>query len=355
MKSLRANSELSFLTIIYIYITGIFTFNQVLRTVVIWICHSKSMRLISEEEAQTLLDSLSPQQASSILRRFEDTLVDLWKAPEAVQQPLRTALTRDDPSVTTLVMPVANKSGTSTKIVTLPTGGNISAVTVVMDPDGEIIGMVGAAELTAFRTALAIMCAFTKWQPARHVVIFGAGNQAKWHIKLIRLLADGPPPDIVVVNRSVDRLDALCKALDVKGMQPTDDRLVETLEQADAVFCCTPSLKPLFGSLPNTKPRFYGLIGSYKPTMHEITTETLLSGRLLVDSSDACLEESGEIIDAGLGQGDMTEMGDFLDSGQRLTGNVVVKCVGMGIMDLFASRELINLADVMNRGLEVGM
>lgn len=311
--------------------------------------------MISEACAQALLDSLTPAQASSMLYGLEKSLVDFHNVPESVQQPLRSSLTRDSPSVTTLVMPVADRSGTATKIVSLPKNGDISAVTTVMDPEGKIVGMAGAAELTAFRTALSIMCVYTKWQNAQRVVIFGAGKQAVWHIKLLRLLTKGPAPEITVVNRSVDRLNKICTSLNVKGFTDDSNAIDESLEKADAIFCCTPSLKPLFGPLPDNKPRFIGLIGSYKPIMHEISTETLRNGRLFVDSAEACLEESGEIIDAGIKKHEMTEIGSFLTSPERLTGNVVVKCVGMGLMDLFASRELIKLAKETGVGQEVDM
>ncbi|KAK2845255.1 hypothetical protein FQN49_005903, partial [Arthroderma sp. PD_2] len=107
------------------------------------------------------------------------------------------------------------------------------------------------------------------------------------------------------------------------------DRLRATVSEADVIFCCTPSTKPLFphsylrgeegeGGKPDRR-RFVSMIGSYRPHMHEVDADTLLSGQtLLVDSKQACLAEAGELISAG--------------------------CVGMGIMDLAVGRELLCLA-----------
>lgn len=81
--------------------------------------------------------------------------------------------------------------------------------------------------------------------------------------------------------------------------------------------------------------------------MHEIDTETLLSGgQVFVDSKDACLQESGELITANVNPGQLVEIGKFLSDAHEvpLTGNVIFKCVGMGIMDLVVSRSLLEIA-----------
>src|SRR5690606_22884140 len=101
-----------------------------------------------------------------------------------------------------------------------------------------------------------------------------------------------------------------------------DERVLQQLiAHADAVFCCTPSTQPLFpGSYltihddgrTHGKKRFISMIGSYKPHMQEVDSETLLSGeknKVLVDSRDACLAEAGELINAGVGAERLVEIG----------------------------------------------
>jgi ornithine cyclodeaminase len=82
--------------------------------------------------------------------------------------------------------------------------------------------------------------------------------------------------------------------------------------------------------------------------MQEIDSKTLLSGNksiVYVDSVEACMEEAGELIMAKVQENQLVELGE-LDSTASLDaeGNVVFKCVGMGIMDLVIARSLLEMA-----------
>jgi ornithine cyclodeaminase len=240
-----------------------------------------------------------------------------------------------------------------------------------MEPTGQVMGMLNAAEVTAFRTALTIMTLFVRVTHIRkeNIVCFGSGRQVEWHVRLALLLAPTEIRNITIFNRGRSRLDQLEKdaisslrtrypqvnfRLVSREATPDFDTLVQlSLSLADMVFCCTPSTEPLFPlrDLASTsKPRFISAIGSYKPHMHEVDTETLLScGQIFVDSKDACLLESGELITANVKPDQLAEIGQFLASddspGIPSTGNIIFKCVGMGIMDFVISRGLLDIAD----------
>lgn len=119
------------------------------------------------------------------------------------------------------------------------------------------------------------------------------------------------------------------------------------------VFCYTLSTKPLFifRDLASTsKPSFISAIGSYKPYIHEIDTETLLSGgQIFVDPKDTCLRESGELITTNVKSDQLAEIGHFLASDDSpeipSTENIIFKCVGIGIMNLVIIRGLLDIAD----------
>ncbi|KZT34258.1 NAD(P)-binding protein [Sistotremastrum suecicum HHB10207 ss-3] len=76
---------------------------------------------------------------------------------------------------------------------------------------------------------------------------------------------------------------------------------------------------------PNPKHTHIILIGSYKPTMHEIPSSLLTSpatSLLLVDSRTDVLLEAGEFIDAGVGGGELVEIGEVVDeNGNILQGS----------------------------------
>lgn len=272
----------------------------------------------------------------------------------------------------------------------------------LLDEDGMPFGLINAHELTPFRTALTAMMVFSKRKRVRTVVVFGAGKQAYWHIRLALTLRGSDIKRVYIVNRSFDRAAELLRDIyspdnsswrgDVKFSALSTDfveytRIIhDALHKADAIFCCTPSIEPLFPAELLTskearqKGRLISAIGSYKPHMTEIHPDILRdevdvhhthrhfhkhvkrSGVIVVDSLDAALKEAGEIIQAEIKPKQVVELGELLmvrhaahetpqddDDSKNLSdwvqrGNVIFKSVGMGLMDLVTGGNLVQLA-----------
>ena len=280
-------------------------------------------------------------------------------------------------------MPASDTTSTTgLKVVTLPgSGGAPRGAICIFHPEGELQGVLNAELITAFRTALAAMLPFV-WHGCREgseVLVFGAGKQAEWHVRLVLLLKGESVRRVTVVNRGRKGVDKLRGELEsVVAAYPrveieyhsredagfTEDTLREVVGRADAMFCCTPSTEPLFSGeyLVGEKRRFISCIGSYKPHMQEIDSAALLSGGkngIMVDSKEACLMEAGELIMAGVKADQLVEVGE-LDvpralegGGEQGKGNTVFKCVGMGVMDLVVGRELLNIAAEKGVGVTV--
>lgn len=341
------------------------------------------MFLLPEAQVYQVLTKLDHQQCARFLDALTTALV-LYSSENnhrpskpLLHQPLRSSIVTSNGD-TSLFMPSSDTTNNAIKIITLPSKGDTVGVNVLFAPSGQILGLVGASQVTAFRTALAVMCLFSKVThiPKRHVVIFGSGKQVEWHIRLALLLAGDEVERVTIINRGRQRLNQLEETV-LSGLRLKyakvqfntvarednlgyEDVLQAQLQSADAIFCCTPSTEPLFSFYPlqaAPKQRFISVIGSYKPTMKEIDTATLLSGggRIFVDSKEACLEESGELIDAGITEDQLIEMGEFFESKDAAypDGNVVLKCVGMGIMDLVTSRILLEEAKRLGLGRDV--
>ncbi|RDH26958.1 hypothetical protein BDQ94DRAFT_154740 [Aspergillus welwitschiae] len=333
------------------------------------------MLVVREADVYQILCDLSPQQA----RRFLDTLsaaLILYSKENRfanreilLHQPSRTHIVNKH-NDTALFMPSSDTQTNGIKLIALPSGGGTAGAIILFTPSGEITGMVGPSHMTAFRTALATMTLFAKVRhiSKKNMVIFGSGRQVEWHLRLAFLLTAGEIENVWIINRGRERLDNLEKEvlstlrlthanvsfhLIAKEDTPRYNEVLRaTLKSSDVIFCCTPSTSPLFPySILRSSPkdRFISVIGSYKPHMREIDTETLLSGggRVFVDSADECLEESGELIDANVTKEALIEIGEYLGSqcSGYPEGNVVLKCVGMGIMDLVSSRLLLELAE----------
>ncbi|PSK59179.1 hypothetical protein B9Z65_3503 [Elsinoe australis] len=304
------------------------------------------MLVLTTPQIATLLTTLTSSQFLTLQDKMAASLASFSSQhppsssdphPEpTIHQPPRTILTTSE-SITSLIMPCTDThTTTSVKTVCLAPGNPPLGAITVFSPDGTLRGVLNAAELTAFRTALVTSCVLRhvrecrRWvgpQGGANVVVFGGGRQAVWHLRLLRRTLGENVGRVTVVNRGRGRVEGWGEAGDgveflVKdGNEGYKARLREVLGQADVVVGTTPSTEPLFSRemLGERKGRFVALIGSYKPTMVEVDTETLMSGgKVLVDSVEDCLIESGEIIKAGLGPQELIEIGSIFSGAEKL-------------------------------------
>lgn len=298
-----------------------------------------------------------------------------------IHQPLRTVFATKANN-TCIFMPVSDTASTGVKVVTVSPSG-IQGVIDIFSPDGRLQGLLAAAEVTAFRTALASMTLFVRCHSLRkeNILVFGSGRQAEWHARLALLLYPDQIRRVTFINRGRQRLEEMERdvfsdlrqrypnivvtTLAKEGTADYDDRLLKELQACDVIFSCTPSVEPNFeyAALQSApKRRFISLIGSYKPHMHEVDTDTLLSGggKVYVDSKSACLEESGELITAKVKEDQLSEMGDLLGELDPSQGidipegcNVIYKCVGMGLMDLVIGKKVLDVGNEKGLGTHV--
>ncbi|KAM0550753.1 hypothetical protein ACHAPJ_008818 [Fusarium lateritium] len=219
--------------------------------------------------------------------------------------------------------------------------------------------------------------------PKENIAVFGAGPVAAWHARLAVLLYPDEVSRVAFVGRSRSSLDKLIHStkpalhqlspkLSIDSLSQQDvtgysKRLHQIVSTSDVLFCCTPATEPLFphryleadnnGQAP--RKRFISLVGSHKPGMQEVDTETLLSGngKVYVDSKEGCLKEAGEIIKADLKEKDLTEIGELFRSRKEIhvggAHNIVYKSVGIGLMDLIIGKALLDVAREEGLGTEI--
>ncbi|OQO13442.1 hypothetical protein B0A48_01670 [Cryoendolithus antarcticus] len=283
-----------------------------------------------------------------------------------------SSLSHRTPSMST-VASTASKSSTgsgrsSPSLSKIPSGdvpvaapSTIRGSLTLLDNLGNTTGLINAAELTAFRTALASTLLLKKRQSVHDMTVFGAGKQAYWHIRLALLLR-GPeihhlnivtrnfdtgrgcimrlfnplPEDPSYVNTLGPRGNMKTKIALLTPMHAEYSRLLkEYVRAANVIFCTTPSTTPLFPAtfLTNpsgrTKGRYIACVGSYKPHMIELAPEILQyavaphhehrhlhkhqkeGGAVIVDTLSGCLHEAGEIIQAKLLPDQVVELGEL--------------------------------------------
>lgn len=333
------------------------------------------MLILKNPDVEALLQNLSTDDCLALLKQLHDTLRQCSESKHSndrsIHQPARESIVTKDGN-TTLFMPCSVTSSTAVKIVTVSQTGLKGCINLFA-PDGKLLGLLNAEQITAFRTTLAVMIPYLRFPGTKaNIVVFGAGKQAEWHVRLALLLGKDAKR-ITVVNRSSPRgiaelFETLRKShpdvqFDVllRDAADYDAQLRSRLEASDVIFCCTPATTPHFPhSYLGDKARFISLIGSYKPSMREIDSDTLLSGgKIFVDSLEDCLIESGELIQAGVTEDQLVEIGD-LDSFEKALASKgsssthVFKCVGFAVMDLLVARELLSLAKEKGVGLDIG-
>ena len=377
-----------------------------------------ALRILSDAQVKSLLVKTGAEDMPRFFKALGSAFKDYSIGNERKFQCHRQSVARPD-GPTMLFMPSTLPDSSSVKVVGVPpphaSSKPISGVIVVCDEDGKAIGVINAAEITAFRTSLGSIMPYRYRRNTEHIVVFGAGKQALWHLRLALVLRGADIRTVTIVNRSSPRAEALIKRLremDAEaGSQTTasvdfsiitDDekdknRLKPAVQQADIIFCTTPSTEPVFpaewltsGEGPQ-KNRFISAIGSYKLDMQEIDPELLRAiytgnnktlasaayhpdksevsagrGVILLDSREACAVEAGEVVKAEVPESHQLELGEVVhtqETGEPAAkealetwlqeGLVIYKSVGMGIMDLSVSKALLELASSAGIGSKV--
>ncbi|PNS16619.1 hypothetical protein CAC42_4583 [Sphaceloma murrayae] len=383
------------------------------------------LTILTDGDVNTLLHSLVRDDILDLQQSLADALHFYSTSGEdnsccSSYQPMRTALKRRD-GATTLFMPASAHTGVGIKVVTLSTPkdpgssslekvslsdtksessrasisspGTSSTTTFVtpgsvssadtttprgsltlLDEAGTPTALINAEELTAFRTALATNALFKKRQSVHDLVVFGAGKQAYWHVRIAMLLRGDEIHHLNIINRSFDRCRELLmrlwdpmpgdetyqnplghkyysktKSSILTPHSPEYERLLkEQVRAANVIFCTTPSTEPLFPASYLTNPggrnkgRYIGLVGSYRPHMIEIHPDIIKQavaphhehrhyhkhqkegGAVVVDSVEACLQEAGEVVQAKLKPDQVVELGELImlrrDAEKRLKG-----------------------------------
>ncbi|RYP79420.1 hypothetical protein DL769_002969 [Monosporascus sp. CRB-8-3] len=354
--------------------------------------------VLSGADLKQLLRGLRPCDVESLAEVLGQALVQYSCRDERQYQPERCVVTRPGGQVS-LFMPATTEQSIGVKIVGIrpsldPTSVSpdeklmpaLQSALTICDTLGHAVGILNAAELTAFRTALGSILLYRYRHATENIVVFGAGKQALWHIRLAVLLRGHNIRRITVVNRSSQRTQDLVDSLRESGLpshisleafggqESAANLLEELLVSADVIFCTTPSTRPLFPAAflmsenARAKTRFISAIGSYRPDMAEIDPELLRTvvnptgllsdqvwnGRIAVDSRDGCLQEAGELIAGGISANQIIEVGQIENSrmgsesrGMKQwleSGLVFYKSVGIGIMDMAVGSKLMQLA-----------
>jgi ornithine cyclodeaminase/alanine dehydrogenase-like protein (mu-crystallin family) len=205
---------------------------------------------------------------------------------------------------------------------------------------GELQAILNASPITEIRTAAvsAVATRALARPGARTVAILGAGVQARSHTEAMRaVLGD-------VEIRSWSRRDGGTAEAVVRG--------------ADVVCTCTSASEPILQREWLAPGAHVNAVGASLPTARELDTDTMVAGSLFVDRRESTLNESGDLLLAGLGEEHIrAELGEVLTGShpgrtdaEELT---VFKSLGLAVEDLAAAELIVAKAREAGLGTEV--
>lgn len=289
--------------------------------------------------------------------------------------PLRTQLPVERHEGVTLFMPayLSESDDLGVKIVSvfprnlemgLPT---IFALVVVVEAaTGRPVAVMDGTYLTALRTGAASGAAtdLLAREDARVVATFGAGVQGRTQLLAVCEVRDIERAWVYDVNPQAAEIYA--QGMGGKGRIPSDLRVAsspaEAAREADVLCIATTSKTPVFADA-DLKPGVHiNAVGSFTPQMQEIPEQTIAMARLVVDSREACLAETGDLI-IPIRKGLITEDHIYAELGEITAGIkagrasaeevTFFKSVGNAVQDVSVARAVLTRAEMLRLGIEV--
>ena len=225
-------------------------------------------------------------------------------APERVQHTIKNNKGID---ATLLLMP-AWKIGEhiGIKIVSVfpeNTTNNMNAVHanyfLVNANDGKPVAVMDGTELTLRRTACASALAadYLVNKNVDTLLMIGTGNLAPHMIKAHCVVRNYSR--ILIWGRNEEKAERLALSLNIKDKEIlAKNDIKEALNVADVISCATLTQKPLIMGDWIKPGQHLDLVGAFTPDMAEADSKAIAKSKVVVDTYEGALSESGELINA---------------------------------------------------------
>ena len=301
-----------------------------------------SVLVLSEAQVRALLPM------DECIEAMEDVLRSLARGD--LHQPLRF-VTRPQDAESLLGLMPARRGGVGSvwalkEIVIAPRNpgrgldAHQGAVLLHDGETGELRAILNASPITEIRTAAvsAVATRALARPDSKVVAILGGGVQARSHAEAMRaVLGDAE-------IRTWRRGD---------GGTPE-----EALRGADVVCTCTSARDAIVQRDWLQAGTHVNAVGSSLPTTRELDTETMAAASLFVDRRESTLNESGDLLLAGLGEEHIrAELGEVLTGahpGRETVDELTVfKSLGLAVEDLAAAELIVRKAREQGVGTEV--
>jgi thiomorpholine-carboxylate dehydrogenase len=273
---------------------------------------------------------------ADLIPAMEKALIDF--SVGKVTQPVRSIITVDPPGGFFGMMPALTPEGLGIKIVTfyatnaergIPTH---MATIFLVDPEtGTPLAVMDGRLITEMRTA-AVSAAATKLlaaPDAKVLAILGSGVQARSHVEALRLVRSFE--EIRVWSPTREHAERFAKEFGAKAMSAE-----AAVRGADVVVTATNSKTTVLKGLWLRPGCHVNAVGACRPDWRELDDDTM-GIAVFVDSREAALKESGDIILSG------TKI--YAELGEALAGKIppranettIFKSLGLAVEDIAAA------------------
>ncbi|RIL70423.1 ornithine cyclodeaminase family protein [Staphylococcus devriesei] len=210
---------------------------------------------------------------------------------------------------------------------------------------GETLAVLDGSYLTKIRTG-AISGVATKYlarEDAKTLCVIGAGDQAEGLIAAVMAVRN--IDTVHFSSRTKENAEKLASNVAQEYNVQTEvfDEADDAMEDADVVVTATNSSKPVYSR--SLQPGVHlNAVGSFKPEMQELPSESMLvANKIVVESTEAAMEETGDL-KVPQEEGILTENSLHGELGNIVAGKIsgreddkevtLFKSVGLAIVDI---------------------
>ncbi len=216
-----------------------------------------------------------------------------------VIQPVRNMLTIEEGKRYLGIMPAVTQEAMGLKLVSfyprnagtgIPT--HLGMILLSRPDTGEPVAVMDGRLITEMRTA-AVSAAVLKHlnlPGGGLLALLGSGVQASAHVAALSRVRRFD--DIKVWSRTPERTRRFAKEHEARAMPNVES----AVRDADVIVTATNAIEPILQGRWLKQGAFVIAVGSPRPTWRELDDVVMTSGVLLVDSREAVLKESGDVI-----------------------------------------------------------
>jgi len=259
-----------------------------------------------------------------------------------VVQPVRNMLTIEENKRYLGVMPAVTEEAMGLKLVSFYPGNAGTglpthlAMILLFRPDtGEPLAVMDGRLITEMRTA-AVSAAVTRHlasAESRVLALLGSGAQASAHLEALSRVRRFD--EVRVWSQTSTHAQSFAEEHDAR-VAPDAQTAVR---DADVIVTATNAREPILRGAWLKPGVHINAVGSPRPTWRELDNEAMTSGALVVDSREAVLKESGDVI--------LSKAPIYAEVGEIFAGTMqkppsgcttVFKSVGIAVEDIAAAK-----------------